>query len=80
MFNPVESVFNLYMQRMGQERLSRRILNDANLEDEEREDLEIRGCRWLQQEGGRRKLATWNGSTEKGGERYENIKNVYVNK
>ena len=40
-----------------------------HLKDEEREDLEIRGCRRLQQEMEREDLAIWNGSTDKGGER-----------
>ena len=35
--------------------------------EEEREDLEIRGCKRLQQELERWELTTWNGSTEKGG-------------
>ena len=43
--------------------------NGAHLEDEKREDLEIRGCRRLQKEWDRRELATWNGSTVKGGEK-----------
>ena len=43
--------------------------NGAHLEDEEKEDLEIRGCTKLQQEWERGELATWNESTEKGGER-----------
>ena len=33
------------------------------------EDLEIRGCRRLQQEWESGELATWNGSTERGGEK-----------
>ena len=43
--------------------------NGVHLEDEEREDLEIRGCRRLQQKLERGELATWNGSTKKGGEK-----------
>ena len=43
--------------------------NGAHLENKEREDLEICGFRRLQQEWERGELATWNGSTEKGGER-----------
>ena len=39
------------------------------MEDEEREDLGIPGCRRLQQEWENGELATWNGSTERGGER-----------
>ena len=39
--------------------------NGAHLEDEEREDLEIRGCMRLLQEWESGELATWNGSTEK---------------
>ena len=42
--------------------------NGVPLEEEEKEDLEIRECRKLQQEWKRRVLTTWNGSTEKGGE------------
>ena len=42
--------------------------NGAHLKDEEREDLEIRGSRRLQQELEREELATWNGLTNKGGE------------
>ena len=41
--------------------------NGVRLE-EEREDLEILGCRWLQQEWERGELKIWNGSVEKGGE------------
>ena len=37
-------------------------------EEEEKEELEIRGCWKLQQEWERRELRTWNGSTEKNGE------------
>ena len=40
----------------------------VHLENEQREDLEIRGCRRLQQELKRWELTTWNESTEKGGE------------
>ena len=40
--------------------------NGVHLENEEREDLEIRGYRRLQSERG--ELTTWNGQREKGGE------------
>ena len=43
--------------------------NGAHLEDEEREDLEIRGYRKLLQECKRGVLETKSGMTEKGGER-----------
>jgi hypothetical protein len=43
--------------------------NGVHLEDEERKDLEIRVWRRIQQELEREELATWNGSTEKDGER-----------
>ena len=61
----------------------------SHLEDEEREGLEIRRCRRLQQEWEKGKLATWNWSTERGGEekkialgteKCENIKNRYIYK
>ena len=45
-----------------------KIWNGVRLEEEEREDLEIRGCRRLQQEWERGELATLNGSTENSGE------------
>ena len=41
----------------------------SHLEDDEREDLEIRGCKSLQQEWERWELTTWNGSTDKGGKK-----------
>ena len=52
---------------MDEERLPRNILKKIRLEEEEeeKEDLEICGCRKLQQD---LELTTWNGSTEKGGE------------
>ena len=43
--------------------------NGVYLEDQEGEELEIRGCRRLQKELERGELVTWNGSTEMGGER-----------
>ena len=43
-------------------------MNDVRLEEEEREALEIFGCRKLQLECVRRELTTWNGSTGKNGE------------
>ena len=43
--------------------------NGAHLEDKEREDLGIPGCRRLQQEWESGELATWNESTERGRER-----------
>ena len=39
-----------HVQRMNEERLSRKILEWSPPEDEERENLEIRGCWRLQQE------------------------------
>ena len=39
--------------------------NGVHLKDEEREDLEIRGCGNERERG---ELTTWNGSTEKVGE------------
>ena len=59
----------VHVQRLDHERLPRRIQNGAYLEDEEWEDLEICGCRSLQRERERGELATWNGSTGRGGER-----------
>ena len=41
---------------------------DVHLEEEEKEDLEISGCKKLHQEWERRELTTWNGSIEKNGE------------
>ena len=41
--------------------------NGVRVEEEEREDLEIRGCRRLHQ-CERGELTTWNGSTEECGE------------
>ena len=40
----------------------------VHLDDEEKEYLEIRRCRRLQQDRDRWKLTTWIGSTEKDGE------------
>ena len=39
-----------HVQRMEEERLPRKFWNGPHLEDEEGEDLEIRGCRRFQQE------------------------------
>ena len=39
-----------HMRRMNEERLPEKKLNGVHLEEEEREDLEIRGCRKLQLE------------------------------
>ena len=53
---------------MGQKGSIEEFWNGAHLEYEEREDLEIRECRRLQQKWAG-ELATWNGLAEKGGER-----------
>ena len=60
--------------------------NGVHLEEEEKEDLEIRGFRKQQQEWERREL-TCNGSTETnwgdktlGTERYANIDTQYIHK
>ena len=45
-----------------------KIWNDVHLEDEEREDLKMPGCRRLQQEWESGELI-WNASTEKGAEK-----------
>jgi hypothetical protein len=52
-----------------------KLWNGVHLEEEEKEDLEIRGCRKLQLEWERRELTTWNGSTWQNGEEKYNFKN-----
>ena len=86
-FPPISIIFNISIWTRKDSLEG--FLNGAHLEDEEREDLEIRGSRRLQQEWERGELATWNGLTERGGEekliffrpeRCQNINNLYINK
>ena len=54
---------------MDEEMLTQKNLGGVHLEEEEKENLEIRGCRKQQLEWERKELTTKNRSTGKNGER-----------
>ena len=79
-----------YVQKWMKKDSLEKFWTGVHPKDEERKDLEIGGCRRLQQERERGELTTWNRPTRRvenknkiktlGTEKYENIKTLYINK